>query len=283
MRSGAPSGTATAVAALRAAHLHLFDGPKIHEDTFALQLMGVSSADALQVSLERLSLPALRRVCAYFALRHRFSEERLLAALDRGATQVVLLGAGLDTFALRRPDIPSTILFVEVDHPDTQRSKLERLGALGLNTRGVKYLPVDFASQDLDTELEAAGVGRDKMTFFAWLGVTQYIPESATYETLSFVGRHAAGSEVIFDVIRPFAGLAADELAISAAARAVAEDRGEPWVAYFEPEQLARRLTTSLGFNRVTRLTPERARHYYAGQPTDVTPLSAWELMAATV
>jgi O-methyltransferase involved in polyketide biosynthesis len=97
------------VAALRAAHLHLFDGPQIHEDTFALQLLGLPCVDDLQRSLERLSLPALRRVCAYFALRHRFSKERLLAALDRGATQVVLLGAGLDTFALRRPDIPSTI------------------------------------------------------------------------------------------------------------------------------------------------------------------------------
>jgi methyltransferase (TIGR00027 family) len=271
------------VAALRAAHLHLFEGPRIHEDTFALPLIGLSSVDALQLSLERLSLPALRRVCAYFALRHRFSEERLLATLDRGATQVVLLGAGLDTFALRRPDIPNTVLFVEVDHPDTQRSKLERLATLGLDTRGVKYLSIDFASQNLATELEAVGVRRDKLTFFAWLGVTQYIPESATYHTLTFVGRHAAGSEVVFDVIRPFAGLAADELAISAAARALAEERGEPWVAYFEPEELASRLTTSLGFSRVTRLTPERARHYYVGQPPDVTPLSAWELMAATV
>jgi methyltransferase (TIGR00027 family) len=202
--------------------------------------------------------------------------------LDRGATQVVLLGAGLDTFALRRPEIPNTVVFVEVDHPNTQRAKLERLEALGLRTPGVHYLPVDFASQDLATALEAGGVHRDQSTFFTWLGVTQYIPEPATYATLALVGRYAAGSEIVFDVIRPFAGLASDELAISTAARALADERGEPWLSYFEPEELAGRLP-SLGLHRITRLTPERARPYYAGQPTDVTPLSAWEIMAAAV
>src|SRR4030095_7171557 len=109
MRPGEPSRTAIAAAAMRAAHLHLFDGPKIHEDTFALQLIGAERAERLRADLERRGWPALRRVSAYFALRQRFFEERLDTAVERGVTQVVLLGAGLDTFALRRPRVPKEI------------------------------------------------------------------------------------------------------------------------------------------------------------------------------
>ena len=140
MKAGTPSDTAISVAILRAAHLHLFGPPTIHDDTFALQLVGLANREELRTTLERRGLPALRRVSAYFALRHRFSEERLRAALDRGVTQVVLLGAGLDTLALRHPRIPCEVLYVEIDHPDSQRWKLDRLSALGLSTPAVKYV-----------------------------------------------------------------------------------------------------------------------------------------------
>src|SRR5262245_41311931 len=183
MRTGEPSTTAIVAAAARAAHLHIFDGPKIHADTFALQLIGMDSPAQLRMSLERRSLPAYRRVCAYFALRHRFSEERLQAALDRGVAQIVLLGAGLDTFALRRPDVPSEVLFVEVDHPASQQWKLSRLAALGLQTPNVKYLPVNFAIQDWRSKLAAAGIDARAAAFFTWLGVSQYIPPQASYDT----------------------------------------------------------------------------------------------------
>src|SRR5205814_2908404 len=108
--------------------------PKIHEDTFALRLIGLESGAQLSALLAHGRLPAVARMSAFFALRHRFFEERLVAALDRGVGQVVLLGAGLDSFALRRPSIVAGVLFVEVDHPDTQRWKLDRLTALDLVT-----------------------------------------------------------------------------------------------------------------------------------------------------
>jgi methyltransferase (TIGR00027 family) len=180
MRTGEPSTTAIGSAAARAAHLHVFEGPKIHSDTFALQLIGMDTPAQLRMSLERRSLPASRRVCAYFALRHRFSEERLQAALDRGVAQIVLLGAGLDSFALRRPDVARKVLFVEVDHPASQQWKLSRLAALGLETPDVKYVPIDFAVQDWRSELAAAGINARAAAFFAWLGVSQYIPPQAS-------------------------------------------------------------------------------------------------------
>ena len=282
MLPGTPSATAISVASLRAAHLHLFDSPKIHEDTFALQMCGAKDVEDLRARLEKRGLPNLQRVSAYFACRHRFSEDRMRAALDRGVRQIVLLGAGLDTLALREPGIASGVLFVEIDHPDSQRWKLERLRALGFTTPGVKYVPVDFSSQDLEEELGAAGVRMEQPAFFAWLGVTQYISEPAAIATLSLAGQYAAGSEIVFDVIVPFEDLTADELQISSAARAASQERGESWISFYRPEEMAPRLL-ALGFGNVQPLTPEDARRYYVGQPPGIAPLRAWQLISAVV
>ena len=284
MELGKPSQTAITAALCRAAHLHLFGVPTIHEDTFALQLSGLGGLDELRAfaaQVEQLNFP-LRRASAYFASRHRFSEERLRAAVDRGVDQVVLLGAGLDSFALRHPRVLNELLFVEIDHPDSQRWKRERLATLGLDTPGVHYVPVDFASQDLQQELARAGVDPGKQTFFAWLGVTQYIANAAADETLSLVARHARGSAIVFDVILPMAAQPSDEQENSHVSARISAARGEPWVSYFEPEQLEGRLT-ALGFSCVEWLTPEAAGAYYEGQPAEVRPLSAWRLVAAAV
>ena len=112
--------------------------------------------------------------------------------------------------------------------------------------------------------------------------VTQYIAEGATMDTLSLVTRHAPGSEIVFDVILPFDGLPSDELQISSAARASSEDRGEPWMSFFQPGELAPRLLAS-GYNEVRTLSNEDACQYYFGQPAGVAPLRAWQLISATV
>ena len=267
MQPGTPSATAISVASLRAAHLHLFNSPKIHKDTFALQLSGAKGVEDLRARLEMSKLPQLQRVSAYFACRHRFSEDRMWAALSRGVRQVVLLGAGL---------------FVEIDHPDSQLWKLNRLQTLGLSTPGVRYVPVDFASQNLEDELRSAGVRTEQPTFFAWLGVTQYISEPAAITILSLAARHALGSEIVFDVIVPFQALTPDELQISSAAQTSSHERGEPWMSFYRPEQIASRLL-ALGFASVQPLTPEDASRYYIGQPAGVTPLRAWQLVSAVV
>lgn len=284
MELGKASQTAISAALFRAAHLHLFDGPKIHQDTFALPLSGVGGYDDLRAfakQVEQWKFP-LRRASAYFASRHRFAEERLQAAVGRGAEQVIMLGAGLDSFALRHPQVPKDVLFVEIDHPDSQRWKRDRLASLGLETPGVHYVPIDLASQDLQKALASVGVDRAKPSFFSWLGVTQYIAEEAAYETLSVVARHASGSEIVFDAILPIDCQLPHDRDISRMSAEASAARGEPWVSYFAPEPLAGRLE-ALGFNRVEWLTAEAARAYYEGQPTEVQPIGAWQLIAATV
>jgi len=118
-----------------------------------------------------------------------------------GATQVVVLGAGLDSRAYRFGAQYRNVTFYEVDFPPTLKFKTERVRqVLGRIPKDVRYVPVDFTKDDLKTQLEHAGYREQGKTFFVWEGVVYYIPESAVRATLQFVADHSAGgSRIIFD------------------------------------------------------------------------------------
>jgi methyltransferase (TIGR00027 family) len=216
-------------------------------------------------------------------LRQRYSEDKLQRAVERGVRQVILLGAGLDSLALRRPALAQEITLIEVDHPESQRWKLARLEELRLDTPGVIYVPVDFSSENLQQRLVASGLHLGQPTFFSWLGVTQYVDREATDATLSFIASRPRGSEVVFDFIVKNELVDARERAFSAAAADESAARGEPWLTYFDPAELEQHLM-ALGFKTLERLTPQlAASRYYATQPGDVTPLEAWQAVSAMV
>jgi methyltransferase (TIGR00027 family) len=283
VKPGKPSRTAIAAAAARAAHLHMHESAHIHVDNYAQQLIAAPDPTQLLESVRQWNTPSPARVCAYFALRHRFAEDQLQQAIDRGVRQIILLGAGLDSLALRRPALAKEARLVEVDHPDSQSWKLARLEELGLVTPSVIYVPVDFGSDNLEARLNASGLGLDEPTYFSWLGVTQYIDGAASDATLRFIASRPRGSEVVFDFIVRNDLLSSLERAFSDAASASSAARGEPWLSYFDPNELELRLA-SLGFTRIQRLTPQlAASRYYVGQPSHVRPLEAWQLVSASV
>jgi len=118
-----------------------------------------------------------------------------------GATQVVVLGAGLDSRPYRfGKEFPSAT-FYEVDFPATQAYKMRRVRqVLGRIPKSVRYVPVDFTKDDLSTQLLRAGYSEKVKTFFIWEGVIHYIPESAVRATLNFVADHSGlGSQIVFD------------------------------------------------------------------------------------
>src|ERR1700731_2720648 len=122
MQSGQASRTALGAAGHRAAHQVLEKG-QIFSDPLALRILG---ADADQAIAEAVREPARRGLRLFIAVRTRFSEDALSAAVDRGATQLVVLGAGLDTYAYRAR-LGYHLRVFEVDHPATQAWKRERL------------------------------------------------------------------------------------------------------------------------------------------------------------
>ncbi|BCJ44229.1 S-adenosyl-L-methionine-dependent methyltransferase [Actinoplanes ianthinogenes] len=255
METGQASKTAYSAARYRAAHQVLEQG-SIFRDPLALRVLG---ADA-----ENLEQDAPRRGMRLFiAARHRFAEDHLAAAVGRGVRTVVVLGAGLDTFAYRNPHAGLEV--IEIDHPDTQAWKRERLAQAGLAVpANLRYVGIDFEKQSLGDELELDGPA-----FFLWLGVVPYLSEEGFGETLKFVARES-GSEVAFDYAQSPERMPAERRAALEARAARVAKLGEPWLTFFEPEEIAADLE-KLGFGEIEDLGPSQLAARYFDRP-DVPP-----------
>src|ERR1700730_10042639 len=167
MQAGEPSHTARGAAAYRAIHQTL-EGGIIFSDPFASKILD----DETRARRDEIAAkPSLRPMRLFIAARSRFSEDTLAACVARGVRQVVVLGAGLDTFSLRNPYAWLGVRVFEVDYPATQQWKRERLNEAGLAIPGsLTFAPVDFERQSLADGLKAAGLDADRPAFFQWLG-----------------------------------------------------------------------------------------------------------------
>jgi methyltransferase (TIGR00027 family) len=201
LRAGEPSQTARRAAAYRAIHQTL-DGGMIFRDPLASRILD----DATRATLDEVAAdPSLRPMRLLIAARSRFSEDTLATCVARGARQIVVLGAGLDTFSLRNPHEGEGVRVYEVDYPATQQWKRERLKEAGLAIpASLTFAPVDFERQSLSDGLAAAGFQADRPAFFQWLGVVPYLTREAISATLDFIAR-VPESEVVFDYAEPFA------------------------------------------------------------------------------
>ena len=259
MQIGQPSRTALGAAAYRAVHQTL-EGGVIFADPFAMQILDDDARAGLPGTAGD---PANRPMRLFIAARSRFSEDTMTACVARGVRQIVILGAGLDTFSLRNPHAEQGARVFEVDYPATQAWKRERLRQAGLDLPATLiFAPVDFERQSLLQGLAAAGFRADQPAYFQWLGVVLYLTREAIVSTLDFIAG-IAGSEVVFDYTEPFENFPP---AIRANLTAVAERAaalGEPWLSLFNPADMAALLKArQFGqFWDVTRA--ELAERYY--------------------
>ena len=280
----------------RAAHLLLDDDPKVFQDHLALGFSGMENEAALQATLgaieariagqftPELAQALFRDVRANLTMRQRYTEDELDKALERGVVQYVILGAGLDSFAYRRPDLAAVVRILEVDHPATQQWKQTCLRELHLNLpSNLTFVPINFERQTLKEALQIGGYHAELPSFFSWLGVTQYLTEEAIFETLRLVASAAPGSEIVFEYLLPESLLDEETRGRFAALKAFAVAEGEPWVSLFEPTDLAARVK-ELGFTRVWDLGPEEANaRYFAGRTDGLCVSSMSHLMTARV
>ena len=249
MQTGQPSQTARGAAAYRAIHQTL-EGGVIFSDPFAARLLDDETRARLN---ETAADPSLRPWRLFIAARSRFSEDTLAACVARGVRQVVVLGAGLDTFSLRNPHAGQGVRVFEVDYPATQGWKRERLKQAGLAVpASLTFAPVDFERQSLADGLRAAGFQADRPAFFQWLGVVPYLTREAVSLTLDFIAG-VLESEVVFDYAEPLENYPDDRRADVMAIAAQAAARGEPWLSLFDPAELSKMLR-SKGFGIVEDL-----------------------------
>lgn len=256
MEAGQPSRTALGAAGHRAAHQVLERG-FIFADPLAVRILGAESGEFIA---RAAADPSSRRLRLFIAVRTRFSEDALLAALAGGVRQIVVLGAGLDTFSYRHT-VPEHVRIFEVDHPATQEWKRTRLADVAITVpTALTFAPVDFEREALSSGLERAGFDPHQRTFFTWLGVVPYLTRPVVLETLCYIAKISASSEVVFDYANPPSASAQSESAADHEALAERVARaGEPFNTYFETELLLATLV-SLGLADVEDLGPHQIR-----------------------
>lgn len=262
MQTGQPSRTALGAAIYRAAHQTL-DGGSIFNDPIARVVLGPEADTFISaVSAD----PAQRQMLVFMAARSRFAEDSLEAAVSRGVRQVVILGAGLDTFALRNPYAGLGLRVFEVDHPATQAWKRQRLREANLAIPAwLTFAPVDFTRQNLAEELAAAGFRADQPAFFCWLGVVPYLQREAIWAIVHFIAG-LPRSEVVFDYSEPLANYSVERRSNVAAVAERTAAIGEPWLSFFDPAELSQDLLNH-GFDELEDLGLADIAVRYLGAP----------------
>lgn len=279
MRTGESSRTALAAASHRAVH-QILEGGRIFSDPLAVRILGESPEELARRAGET---PHARRMRIFIASRSRFAEDALSDAVERGVRQLVVLGAGLDTFAYRSP-LARRLRIFEVDHPATQAWKRSRLEAAKIAMpESLVFAPVDFSQGSLADGLAAAGFDSTTPTFFTWLGVVPYLERAAILSTFRFVAGLAGRASLVFDYGDPPETLppAMREVYEQRAAR-VAE-LGEPWLTFFEPEELRAELLAA-GFSRVDDLGPrDIAARYFPSRAKDAPQRGGHVVLASSL
>lgn len=243
----------------RAAH-QLWDSPRVFEDPVALNIIDPEEAAALSSSRRPDSAPD-RYLRAFLVARSRYAEDQLAEAVQRGAKQYVILGAGLDTFAHRNSFADLAVF--EVDHPNTQAWKRQRLETGGIRPpASLTFVPVDFEKETLAQGLGASAFKTHEPAFFSWLGVTPYLAPETVLGTLQWLISICSSNGVVFDyavprsLLGPLGRIAFDDLANRVAAA------GEPFRGFFEPDKLNTELKR-MGYSQIEDLGVEEINARY--------------------
>jgi methyltransferase (TIGR00027 family) len=263
------------VAGMRAAHL-AGPGPYVFEDPWALKL----TSDSYRQLAERGELAGffaglgLTPIEGQILGRARWNEDALEQSLARGVGQYVILGAGLDSFALRRRDLLDRLAVFELDHPDTQRYKLARLEELGvaIDPR-VQFVAVDFEKENSEAALARCGFEADVPAFFSWLGVVTYLSHDDVLGTLSGIrAASCESSEVALDYPIAPQELAEPDRALFESIRDGSAELGEPRLATHVPAVLRREIC-DLGFECIEDLScEEHHARYFADRSDGLRP-----------
>ncbi|MEV6773814.1 SAM-dependent methyltransferase [Nocardia sp. NPDC051030] len=282
MRIGQPSRTALATAYARAYH-QIANEPRIFTDPMAIRIAGASPEKLIDMDANTLTDPGAAAIQyrrrLFVAARARFADDTIAEAVAAGARQVVVLGAGLDTFAYRNP-YPGVRVF-EVDHPDTQAWKRDRLETAGIPLPdSLTFTPVDFETQTLAAGLSAVGFDRDQPAVFVWLGVVMYLTEQTVLDTLRFIADQAAPTRVVFDYLCPADPDSPAEIEFLRERSARVAALGEPWLCFLTPVQIESDLRT-LGFNSIEDLDSLALIQHYAGIPAPTSTLNPPHVLRA--
>jgi methyltransferase (TIGR00027 family) len=196
-----------------------------------------------------------------------------------------MVGAGFDTFALRRPDLRERVQVFEIDHPTTQDLKRQRLRDAGLDTpMNVHYVQADFESEGVADALGRSAYDPSQAAFFAWLGVLSYLTRPAIEGTFRAIKRLApSGSEVVFDYLTAMAFVPERQSPALKLRFDRARAVGEPYLTGFEPLELSSFLKP-LGYELMEDLgQPQQTERSFRSRTDGICPVEYWHWAHARI
>ena len=279
MKENQASFTAMSVAYMRAYH-SMHDTPKIFDDFLAYDLIPEEKRALIEQHLieqyvtwdqqlndtentasiyDRIIISeSLMQAINNVISRARYTEDTLEEAFRQGIKQYVILGAGMDTFAFRRPEMLEELEVFEVDHPATQKFKLNRLTELGWkHPAKLHFIPVDFTKESLVTALiSSSSYDPQIKTFFNWLGVTYFLTRDEVFTTFRSIREIApANSTIVFDYLDTDAYIPEKSSPQMQKTLEYLRKIDEPMITGFNPLTLGDELTC-LGFSLRENLSP---------------------------
>jgi methyltransferase (TIGR00027 family) len=286
----------TALVCLFARAYHsLFDNPKIFDDFLARDLLSDEEFTRISGYLsgginffnpehsnefnnpqEALKWVVQTQIAPSLLARARYCEDKFNEKLLSGIKQYVILGAGMDTLAFRRPELRGSVSVFEVDHPATQQAKINRIKTAGWQIpSNLQFIPVDFASDFLSDCLKSNGFKIHSRSFINLLGVTYYLSKDYLFQILRDL--HSlipSGSYLVFDYADDTSGSSVHYCKMNAMAR----QAGEPMKSFYSFEELEAGLR-QIGWQICEHLTPRdleklyfqnRPDYYHAAENTNL-------------
>ncbi|WP_437312966.1 class I SAM-dependent methyltransferase [Sorangium sp. So ce385] len=273
--------TAVRVALWRAMHVQIDAPPHVLEDDVGLKL---ADPDDGWRQRPDMNPGATSRFRASIVARARFIEDLVVEQAGRGVGQYVILGAGLDTFAQRRPEIASRLRVFEVDRPGPQAWKRRRLIELGFGVPDwLRLVPVDFeAGPSLWEQLASAGFDASQPAIVASAGVSMYLTRDANLASLRQVAGLASGSTLALTFMLPLELVEPEVRPATEWAHRGARAAGTPFLSFFTPPEILA-LARDAGFKDAQHVSAESlAQRYFAGRADGLRPVNGEELLVAT-
>ena len=271
-----PDSTAVRTALWRALHVKVDAKPYILEDVVGLELLAPPDG-----WMERPDMKYTARLRASILVRARFIEDLIIEESKRGTGQYVLLGAGIDTFAQRRPDIAAGLQIYEIDQPGTLAWKQEQLHALGFGIpEYLHFVPVDFETTSWFEQLKNSGFDPRKPAFISCTGVSLYLTKEAIISTLKRIATFAPGSKLAMTFYLPMELLDEEDKPMQEIAEKGARESGNPMISFFLPEEILT-LAKNAGFKEAQTLSTNEMEFYFSGRTDNLLPASGEVFLVA--
>lgn len=276
-----PDNTAVRTALWRAMHVQIDSSPPIIEDEIGFKLV---APDDQWRQRPDMDADFTKRLRASIVARARFIEDLIIEQSKCGINQYVILGAGLDTFAQRRQDIASTLQIFEIDQPDTQTWKQQRLIELGFGVpEWLHFVSVNFETSSWWEQLIKAGFDTSKPAVMVCTGVTLYLSKDAIITTLRQFASLAPGSRIAVAFYLPLELLDKEDQPLQKIAEKGAQAAGTPFISFFTPNEVLD-LARNAGLKNIeTVSTSDLAKRFFAGRTDNLSPASGEEFLLAII